>query len=116
MKSKDILKELDIISRKIDCFREDVRILGLVLYHQHQRIIQMEVRTMALVDDVLAEAERGTSIGDSVLALVQKLVDQSGGDPIKLQAIVDSLKFNNDRLEAAVLANTPQEPTPEPIA
>lgn len=63
---------------------------------------------MALVDEVLVETRRGTTIADSVLALVQRLVDQAGGDPIKLQATLDELKANHDKLEAAVLANTPQ--------
>lgn len=66
---------------------------------------------MALIDDTLAEAQRGTTVGDSVLALVQTLVNQAGGDPVKLQAILDTLKAENDKVEAAVIANTPQAPT-----
>lgn len=67
---------------------------------------------MALIDDLLTEVQRNSTIGDSVLALIQKLVDQSGGDPVKLQAALDALKADSDKLEAAVVANTPQEPTP----
>lgn len=73
-------------------------------------LLQQEALEMALIDDVLAEAQRNSTIGDSVLALVQKLVDASGGDPTKLQGILDTLKADSDKLEAAVVANTPQEP------
>jgi hypothetical protein len=67
---------------------------------------------MAKLDDILAEAQRGVTVGDSVLALVQSLVDAAGGDPAKLQTILDTMKAENDKVEAAVLANTPQTPTP----
>lgn len=67
---------------------------------------------MALIDDVLAEAQRNSTIGDSVLALVQKLVDSAGGDPVKLQQILDTLKADSDKLEAAVVANTAQGQIP----
>lgn len=76
------------------------------------RLERQEAKLMALSDDILAEATRGTTVGDSVLALVQKLIDASGGDPVKLQAALDAMKAENDKVEAAVLANTPQEPTP----
>lgn len=67
---------------------------------------------MALIDDLLTEVGRNTTVGSSVIALVQKLVDQSGGDPAKLQQALDTLRQNDDAVEAKVLENTPQEPTP----
>lgn len=63
---------------------------------------------MALIDDLLAEVRRNSTIGDSVLVLVQRLVDQAGGDPAKLQQALDELKADSQKLEDAVLANTPQ--------
>lgn len=71
-------------------------------------LIQQEGEEMATLDDILAEATRGTTIGQSVIALVQQLVTQAGGDPVKLQAALDAMKGNDDAIEAAVLANTPQ--------
>jgi hypothetical protein len=82
------------------------------LRHQIGAVLRLEARQMALIDDVLAETQRNATIGDSVLALIQKLIDQAGGDPVKLQAALDLLRADSDKLEAAVLANTPQEPTP----
>lgn len=69
---------------------------------------EREEKIMASLDDLLVEAQRGTTVGDSVLALVQRLVDSAGGDPAKLQSILDTMKGENDKIEAAVLANTPQ--------
>lgn len=71
-------------------------------------IIRQEARHMALIDDLLVEVQRNSTIGDSVLVLIQKLIDQAGGDPVKLQAALDLLKADSDKLEAAVVANTPQ--------
>lgn len=75
-------------------------------------LTQLEEKEMALIDDVLLEAQRGTTVGQSVIALVQKLVDASGGDPVKLQAALAAMKANDDAVEAAVVANTPAAPTP----
>lgn len=75
-------------------------------------VLRLEVKQMATIDDVLAEAQRNSSVGDSVLVLIQKLVNQSGGDPAKFQAALDLLKADSQKLEDAVLANTPQEPGP----
>lgn len=71
-------------------------------------VISIQEATMSLIDDLLTEVTRNSTIGDSVLALVQRLVDQAGGDPVKLQAALDALKADSDKLEAAVIANTPQ--------
>lgn len=75
---------------------------------------QLEEKIMSLADDILAEATRGTTVGQSVIALVQKLVDQAGGDPAKLAQALAAMKGNDDAVEAAVLANTPQAPPPTP--
>lgn len=68
---------------------------------------------MALEDDVLAEAQRGTTVGDSIINLVQVLIAREPGIPPdvqqKMQASLESMRSENDRIEQAVLANTPQE-------
>ena len=68
---------------------------------------------MALQDDLFAEVEKIDSVGNSVLTLIQKLVDSSGGDPVKLQAAIDKLKTQTAEFEAAIVANTPVEPPTE---
>ena len=65
---------------------------------------------MALQDELFAQVERIDTVGNSVLTLIQRLVDSAGGDPVKLQAAIDKLKTQTDELEAAVIANTPVEP------
>jgi hypothetical protein len=67
---------------------------------------------LQLTQDVLAEAQRGTTVGDSVLNLVTQLVANSGLSPEDKTALTDALnamRGENDKIEAAVLANTPQE-------
>lgn len=91
----DTTKKLDLILKQI----------GIVL--------KKEGELMSLSDDVLAAAQRGTTVTDSVLALVQKLVANAGLPPeeaAKIQAALDELKSDQDRTEAAILANTPQAP------
>ena len=89
---------------QLDRIEWDLRFLRMLL----GTILRMEVQQMASLDDILAETQRNSTIGDSVLTLIQKLIDQAGGDPAKLQTIFDQLKADSDKLEAAVVANTPQ--------
>jgi hypothetical protein len=67
---------------------------------------------LQLTQDVLAEAQRGTTVGDSVLNLVTQLVANSGlssEDKTALTDALNAMRGENDKIEAAVLANTPQE-------
>lgn len=63
------------------------------------------------LDDVYAAAEKGTTVGLSIVALVDKLLLREGVDPTRRAAIVALLNQNNATIEEKVLANTPQEPT-----
>lgn len=67
-----------------------------------------EEAIMATQQDILTEIADESTIADSILALVQRLVTEN--DPAARQAILDALKANRTKLEAAVLAGTPQEP------
>jgi len=68
---------------------------------------------MATLEDIRAEVARNTDVDASAVQLlkaltdkIQQLIDQ-GADPAALQGLVDELKSNNDKLAAAVAANTP---------
>lgn len=78
------------------------------------RIEEQEKKAMSLADDILVEATNATTVGQAAIALIQTLVTQSGGDPVKLQQALDALKANDAAVNAAVLANTPQAPAPTP--
>lgn len=72
---------------------------------------------MAAIDDLKAEVARNTEVERSALALIKGLSDQlaaaiASGDMSQVQAVVDSLKANDDELAAGVAANTPAAPTP----
>ncbi len=63
------------------------------------------------LDDLTAEVARNTTVEKSALALIQGFaaaLAAAGTDPVKLQALRDSLAANDDELAAAVEANTPQ--------
>lgn len=81
---------------------------------QYLRIILLkEGQIMALEDDVLAEAQRGTTVGDSIINLVSVLIAREPGIPPevqqKMQASLEAMRSENDRIAQAVLENTPQE-------
>lgn len=79
--------------------------------------VQREVQNMAGELNALEiEVARNTEVDNSAIALInglaakiQELID-SGADPAKLQAFVDSMKSSSDALAAAVAANTPGQP------
>ena len=65
---------------------------------------------LMVLDDLEAAVARETTVVDSVLALVSKLladIEANKTDPVRLQAIVDTVRANDDKLSAAVVANTP---------
>lgn len=70
----------------------------------------LEVNIVATQQEIMDEIAAESTIADSILALVQRLVSEN--DPAARQAILDGLKANRSKLEAAVLAGTPQQPQP----
>lgn len=57
-----------------------------------------------------AELTRNDAVDDSAKVLMEQLfaaVEASKNDPVALQALVDRGRAANDRLAAAVAANTP---------
>jgi hypothetical protein len=91
----------------------NAHIFGIVvfitqLYTIH--LIKKQGRTaVASNQDILDEITAQSTIEDSVLALVKQLV--ADNDPASRQAILDGLIANKAKLNAAILAGTPQAPT-----
>lgn len=65
------------------------------------------------LDDLKAEVERSTAVGQSAITLIQGLaaqIEAQKNDPAALQALADSLKASDQALADAVTANTPAQP------
>jgi hypothetical protein len=74
------------------------------------RILHMEGTNMAQIDDLVTEVAAQTTLVGSLQTFVQGLKDAiaaAGTDPVKIQAILDSVKANDMAL--AAVQNTPQE-------
>lgn len=70
---------------------------------------------MSAIDDLTANVAADTTVDQSAITLLNGLkaaLDAAIGDPVALQALSDQLGSNVAGLSAAVLANTPSEPTP----
>jgi len=70
-----------------------------------------EVKKMsAVLDTLTAQVAANTSVVDSAVVLIGGLAQQIQdlkNDPVALQALADSLKGEDDKLAAALVANTP---------
>lgn len=67
-----------------------------------------ETKMSQQLDDLVAEVEEVKGAEASAITLIQGLHDQlvaAGTDPVKLQAVTDSLKASSGALAAAVAAN-----------
>lgn len=76
---------------------------------QFENTAQRQEIIMATQQEILDEIATQSTIGDSILVLVQRLVSET--DPAARQAILDGLRANKSKFEAAVVAGTPQDPT-----
>lgn len=73
---------------------------------------------MASLDTLEAQVAETTDIELSAILLIQGLADQlaaAATDPVKVQALADSLQASAERLSAAIVANTPAVPPVEPV-
>jgi len=76
---------------------------------------------MATLDEVLAKVEEGNSVDSSLIALLEgikkQLDDALAGTTLppavqeKVNQIFDGLVADNEKVSAALLANTPETPT-----
>lgn len=110
---KDLLKAIKAQLNRIELeLASQGKGLALVKANLTRVLIQEEV-ILADLSDLEAEVERNTSVDGSVVALLESIVAQleaAKTDPVKIQALVDKLKADNDKLAAAVAANTPAAP------
>ena len=72
------------------------------------------------MDDLKAAVAAETTIGDSVVALLTDISDRlraavSSGDMDAIKALSAELKVNQEKLAAAVLANTPAAKVEPPV-
>ena len=103
----------------------NVLLLGLIaltgtnayLIHLNKRILAKIATTGEVMskelDDLTAEVANATTIEQSAITLIQGLAAQlaaAGSDPVKLQALHDSLVAEDAALAAAIAANTPAAP------
>lgn len=69
------------------------------------------------LDELTAAVEENTTVDGSAIVLLKKLADliEAGqNNPTQLRALAAKLRGDNAALVAAVAANTPAEPEPEP--
>jgi len=85
-------------------------------------LLQMENRMSQEMDDLKSAVAAETTVGESVVALLGDISARltaalAAGDTDAIKALTTELKANQEKLAAAVLANTPAaktEPTPQP--
>ena len=73
-------------------------------------------KIMTTIDEIQADVTDETTVIDGVVTLLNNLsalLAAAGTDPVKLQALKDSIDANKAKLAAAVAANTPAA-TPAP--
>lgn len=73
----------------------------------------------AQLDTLTAQVTANNSAIDSAITLINGLAQQlidAGTDPVKLQALSDSLVAEDTKLAQAIVANTPQVPVTTPQA
>lgn len=93
----EVMRRLDELDNKLD------------LIHNRQETI------MSALDDLTAQVAANRTIAQSALTLINGIADRitaAGVDPAALAALTASLKDDDDKLAAAVTANTPAPPTP----
>ena len=80
-------------------------------------LTKQEVNVAGELDALRAEVARNTTVDESAIALLRGLKAKldaaiAVGDPAAIQALATELAAKTDLLAAAVVENTPSEPTP----
>src|SRR5438309_1709893 len=99
---------MTLIYAKLDLFFHPLRRIEQKLDHLRETL-------MAAIDDLTAQVTTNTSVIESAITLIQNikaLLDAAGTDPAKLAALSATLASEDDKLAAAVAANTPAAPAP----
>jgi ABC-type transporter Mla subunit MlaD len=101
----------------LDAMRAQVEANTLGLYSLTQSINTLEDNTVADLSRLTTEVSENTSVTQSAITLLGNLADlirQNATDEAALNDLADSLDANSNALAAAVEANTPATPEPEP--
>jgi hypothetical protein len=72
---------------------------------------------MSSMENLAAEVASTVTLEESTLKIVDAIgarITQAGNDEVALQALVDELTAERAKLSAAVIANTPADPNPQP--
>lgn len=82
------------------------------LMAQVNRLLRMEVRQLAVLDDLKAEVEEVKTVEASAVTLLNGLAQMlrdalASGDPAAIQAVIADLDASSNALADAVAANTP---------
>lgn len=78
-------------------------------------ITAKEAAMAATIDDILAGVQAESTVDDSIIALLNNIAQQlanAGVPQAKIDAIMAVIQANQDKVTAAVTANTPAASTP----
>lgn len=85
------------------------------------KLIKRIERIMTKLDDLNAAVARNTAVDDSVITLLEGIVQQlkdanASSDPAAIDKLIAQLDANTQKMTDAVTRNTPHEDTPsEPV-
>lgn len=82
---------------------------------RYDSIIGRQIAMAGELDNVTREVQENGNVIDSAVTLLSDLaaqIESLKNDPVALQALADSLDANSKKLADAIVANTPNGPTP----
>jgi hypothetical protein len=91
------------------------RILNIKINGLFVKLARMEERFMAIMDDLAAQTAKNTDVIESAIVLINGLAQKlqealASATPIEaVQAVIDNMKAEDDKLATAVAAQTPAE-------
>jgi flagellin-specific chaperone FliS len=91
----------------VHVYLHDMEVIELL-----KKIIKKENQIMATLTELTAAVDRNTAVDDSVLTLIQGIVQQlkdaqNSNDPQAIDALIAKLDANTQKMTDAVTANTP---------
>jgi len=113
--TKEIHRKLDALIIEMAVIRKNISNVVTIL----QVSAEKEKHMGKELDELQAAVEENTTVDQSIMTLVDGLaaqIESLKNDPAKLAALAKSLRDSSALTVAKVLANTPQEPPPEPTA
>ena len=105
-----IYRKLNRIERKLD------RVAGQ-LHWVSMRLVQLKKRSHNVsleLDALAAQVQENTELEIAAIQLIEGLADriaEAANDPAELEALAEQLKASASALSAAIIANTPADPT-----